>query len=1415
MIPGDGGIIRIRIDFDVDDASLLATRAKIAALSGESDNLTGFLDKLSDSFGDADKSGKGLGDSLDKIDSKTGRLTKNTDRLDKSIKKSTKSFGRSRLKMMALLVSIVLVAAEWWLMVAALASVNGLLAVGQAIMESYRFVMKGVAYSLGAVTVALGVALAAQREYNASMQAFRYTAFPALSSGTSQASAALRMLTSDSSLAVFGMQALTATFTEVSKSTNLTGDIQKSLRGLSDFAVSGGGDIGQNLAALGGFLGQLKKSGSVTDDVAKAAGEVSAEFGQAVENAKNLGIVGADELLKLFSSGEFAKISGIQGATEAINQTLFGQLKSYFTEIQVMFGDFGQFFLADAKIAMAEFVSEFRISFTRLSGIISQELGGGKLFDDVVEVLTKFMDFSINVMEKYLPQTDNMWSWLRTTVEWTIGFFDRMGKSMKGLSEAAKVMTDSFGPVFGTFFGGIKEAFKDLADYAVDNRDEFIAFGDAASNIFDALRTGIELVKDAWLAALPFLTGVLNVLAVGIEAVAGPISGMLRFFKQGGEGGSPDSVMGQSAAQSGASPSSGGGFGPFSGLGDMGGMVGGLALIGGMAALKNRLDTFRGKGLQDQSMFSRAGGRLNTFGSSRLQMFRERNMHGPAMAGGDRPPPPRPGGRLGLAKRMMPGGGGGGAAAIGGQIAMLGLGAQDGSAAPFQAVGGAVSLIPGAQMAGLAISGAGTALTADNTFKGAAAGAMGGAALGLLIGGPVGAAIGAGIGTVAGAFSGAIRQYDIGLSDNDAKWKDVVAIGMMPITLWVENQRKNQTKDVARERVFEDARDVMTTAMTGGVERARRRVNEVSREVDKFSRFENEFSGKSMKERQKMADDLLAAGEITSEIAEGLSARHMSEYGDELRLQGAALEEAADVGLTEFGRKLEGLTTISGKSESEIKSLADSMGVNLMDGTQSMIEALGSLGLATMKTAGEIKASTREAYASGIETLFRAPAKAAEAASALDEMAEGMRALGPEGMDSMTLDNFFADMADAAFVAFEGDPLGAAVWMNNTFGPNGTAYQSVTGPLSGFGGVTAESGDQGDVQKLALQAMGQQSQQEVSNFTTALLTGSGIAGSQNQSNKLIEALTGLRLTAMNDPVAALKLENLETLMTSVVNKTGITDDDGNIVEGEAAANLLESKVAAIMAPPIAGLEQLQVDFAAQATSDEIAALAAGEISEAATRIIEEFGTAIREVMEDSPEWYKNHPKWYDNPPEGLMTAISSGLASMRPPQVTVVDGDGKVTTTTDGDGDDTTSSRLASTMGRHGMFDSMLSGKRTITSSWRNWGLGSLNSDHVTGNAYDLQGQNLVGYSALVNRMGGFAEFHGSGAERHLHVVPGSVPLGDAMAPVASPVIAVGASGGNNYSIQIYPQPGQDANAIANAVVARIDQRDRNKKERS
>ena len=86
-------------------------------------------------------------------------------------------------------------------------------------------------------------------------------------------------------------------------------------------------------------------------------------------------------------------------------------------------------------------------------------------------------------------------------------------------------------------------------------------------------------------------------------------------------------------------------------------------------------------------------------------------------------------------------------------------------------------------------------------------------------------------------------------------------------------------------------------------------------------------------------------------------------------------------------------------------------------------------------------------------------------------------------------------------------------------------------------------------------------------------------------------------------------------------------------------------------------------------------------------------------------------------------------------------------------------------MARHAGIDSQLTGKRNITSAYRTTNLGSINSDHIMGRAVDLTGQNLGQYARLTHANGGFAEFHGVGAARHLHAVPGPGPTGDTSAP--------------------------------------------------
>jgi hypothetical protein len=156
---------------------------------------------------------------------------------------------------------------------------------------------------------------------------------------------------------------------------------------------------------------------------------------------------------------------------------------------------------------------------------------------------------------------------------------------------------------------------------------------------------------------------------------------------------------------------------------------------------------------------------------------------------------------------------------------------------------------------------------------------------------------------------------------------------------------------------------------------------------------------------------------------------------------------------------------------------------------------------------------------------------------------------------------------------------------------------------------------------------------------------------------------------------------------------------------------------------------------------------------------------------------------------------------------------GKDTTTPRGD---TTSSRLSQTMARHASMDSQLTGKRSVTSAYRTVGLGSINSDHVTGRAYDLVGQNLGAYSRLVHENGGFAEFHGTQANRHLHVVPARAgDTSSPMAPMGMSTMTAGSGGSTNYfNIEINGAT-QSPEAIANMVMAKIAEKERNARERS
>jgi hypothetical protein len=135
-------------------------------------------------------------------------------------------------------------------------------------------------------------------------------------------------------------------------------------------------------------------------------------------------------------------------------------------------------------------------------------------------------------------------------------------------------------------------------------------------------------------------------------------------------------------------------------------------------------------------------------------------------------------------------------------------------------------------------------------------------------------------------------------------------------------------------------------------------------------------------------------------------------------------------------------------------------------------------------------------------------------------------------------------------------------------------------------------------------------------------------------------------------------------------------------------------------------------------------------------------------------------------------------------------------------------------------MNGQLTGKRTITSAYRTMGLGSPSSDHVMGRAYDLTGQNLGAYSKLVHANGGFAEFHGAGGGRHLHVVPGPGPIGDTRTPASSYMAPqrpseMGGGGGVTVNMNVYPGSNMNTKEFASMVITQLKAEMKNAEQRS
>jgi hypothetical protein len=1433
----------IKIDINADTSAIDRVQRKLRALAAEAEavnarlrTLNGSLDDNADaadrvdaSHSKAAKSVGSHGSAHDRFSKKLNRNVQAMNLHEKMVNGLGKAFGTT------LKFGLIGAAVEMAAMGIALSTVNGLLGLGQMAMKTYRFAMQGVAQGAAAAVIALSTVAAAQREYNAATVAFSYKSAPQLGKGTSQAMSAMRNLTADTRLGALGMKNLSAAFAAVSKNAEMTGGLQNALVGLGDFAVAAGGDIGKNIAAAGDFLGLLKKEGSLTEDVLSAASKVGPEFQKAIEEAKKKGMTGADQIISALSSGDLAKQAGLEGALGAVNDTLIGQLKSFMTQMTVQFGDLGQHFLPQVKDAFAEISSVLRVAFMRISGALGK-FGSDSILDGLVKVLTKVIDLTANLFDKYLPQSKTMFSGFGTFFDKARKMFNDFNAGLRGFSEGAKVITDTFGPPIIAVLKGFQESFGTLSRLAVENRDDFVAFGDSLTNVFTAIQDAFNGFKELVVTNLPGITKLFNVLATVVNFLREAIEGFMTVFKSIG--------------------------------GDAGGAIATLALVGGLIYGKGKLNNYKAGGGSLSGGFANqvdrtigrggAGGgrpekesissRVNqmTVYATNVTVNQGRGKKGsklPPGGGGGAPGTPgtpgttgttgrgagpsgpgestesRPGykqdqygnlkkintykgmkARMGV--RMENGMGDKGRSflsANGGTMAsMAGLAALYGGAGkeaqPFITAGSALGFVN--PQLGLGVAGLGTALTAKTTLGGIASGAMGGAAIGSMFG-PVGAAAGAGLGAAAGGVSGYVRQSGMSM---DPKENNLLQNGLLffggglaaGVTAYNDIQERKAVRSDVKNTFKGRAGGVAEVlGRTGSTATASAAISNIREETSKIEQLSMDFEGKTVKARTDLANEYLAAGKITKEQANIFSQEHMGTYIDAMKKQGEALDEVAKVKFPEYDRKAKLLSEATGTSAKEISDLALKMGVDLTDGTMSLADAMEKLGLATNKTVSEIQASTRTLYAQIVEDVYGAALKESEAREAINQAAEGLAQMGPNFSEDQ-YNQFMKTASEQALYLFKGDPIAAARFMQQQFGSLG-ATQFGSGAVFGAPGMAERFQEFGAGTQTAgaLETLiKEQAGTTTTNLTSGLVSRGNLTASEDVVNRIQTTLQRGYETLSPETMA-----RVTARLNELGAAGGVRDAEGNLITGEAGAAAVERSISAILTPIFTGTgtnpfgPQSPIDFASQLDANEAAKSAADSMSSAA----KEMGESITQLLESQPNWWNNPPSWYY---DGTKPNWMNDTTTPRSGQV-----------------GDTTSSRLGRTMARHGFLDSQLVGSRTVTSAWRGSGLGSINSDHVTGNAYDLTGQNLGAYGTMVNRMGGFAEFHGSGGGRHLHVVPGQTPIGDTMSPaIQSSSVAVG--GATSYSITINAQAGQDANAIAQEVMARIEERDRSRRER-
>lgn len=1297
---------------------------------------------------------------------------------------------------------------------------------GNAAMKAFRWLAKGAAGAAAGLAVAASTAAAAIREQQIAMFSFKG------GKNYQNASVMMRQLAADSQFAAVGAESVQAAFAAISKTSTFTAGSSNLLKGLLDFAAAGK-PLEEGMKAAGNFVAKLQDPKATFTQIKEAAKELGPEMERALEEAGKKGVNTAEKLKKEILSGGLSAAGGVAGQFDAVNDTLITRFKSSFNLIKNMFADFGDPFLQPVKNVLEDVVRIFKRTFDRVAGDIAL-FAQGKFFGDIVSVTDKLGNWFVNFIRNYLPKIEGMFS---SIGDWWRNFKDGWNNildKLRPLIDGARVLEETLMRILRPIGQMLKEGFGDVNEMLITNEDKFYAFGDAIGRFIVTLSKFAKTVREIFVDALPFITKAIDGLTTLVDLFFSLLGGF-RTLLGGSSFGSFGLLISLLSAGRSMKKTTGGVISNYgiqmgkSGKGSRltGQTEGGNVSSEGAAAAKAMQQMSKQVARQQVAMMTvgtmtvgnQGAGGMGGMASSRSA----RGMSPEAQAKREAMRAQRLAG-INAAKQqalLTPGG-------------MIRYQTQSGQTAAMRnnAFNRNFRLSADARQQ----------LTVDPNYVGPGRyfrdmrqnffrQPRESYAFKRMFGGEVGKPGEAGYRNFKGLNNSMVgtmgASVGLGLLSNvmPQESQGALALGSMVgafnplaglavgvvggLITGIRGAAKRRKKEAIAE-AKKQGEEFLSTQIEGFQEGMSNLISqgnltknrvELERQKirDAYSTRQGQLDSvimSSLNDRGRAALAYGAAGgkdtafmkgatnvnELTALDRSGfdvIKESDLKEIAEKQRLSGVGIfGEMTAEQYEEASKNLEAFVT----AQQEINRINQTaLDLTFEFGDQRMTElgrVFNKTDLEIMKMADEIGINLYDSTVTTTEQIKQLGKAMKDTSKELFDSAADRYAAGTDRFRKRLEEREARQALDEGAFALRGQ--------FNELLAGGLSESDFTDILLNYADQTRQqmvAFYKGDVQ-LAEEEFARQFGRDGTVWKTA-------GGALEGMGDIVYNLIGGELEGTIADAEAGRNKDLEEFVRANILKGGqqISGDVLGLVSslGTVGRQSLQSFISGTDVSTASGQEELMAYLNSIPN-------------------IEDFGISIKPYIEPqlaAAQEMKKASETFKNAAISFEGATGQIIEKLAP---------------TGGDTSSPIGDRLSSTLSTHNALSSSIPGRRSITSGYRNYALGSINSDHVTGRALDLTGQNLVSYRDKMTSAGGFAEFHGKGDSRHLHVVPPTQrAIGDSMTAVSATSANVQSSQGggrmvsntNNFYIT-----GNNPEEIANVVMRRIAQVNKSNDER-